>query len=239
MAGAGYREMTLTALPGKPTGQLVTGAWRYLVGCHSSVTGLFDALATVRETKRAVTGQDTRGRLARDEEDILRAALVFTSSGLDACCKRLLRDTLETLVAGNAAAGHKFQEFVKQELATGLSGALSRAILDPDPRKQMIQVYIGARTRASLQGSGDVKARVRDTLGISNAQLPVAQIEQLDGFFTARNAIVHDLDYKDPSAGSNARWTRTMENVRTDCDTVFAVIATIIRETASNVRSCR
>ena len=44
MAGTGYKAIALTDLPRKPNGTLVTGAWRYLVGCHSSVTGLFDAL---------------------------------------------------------------------------------------------------------------------------------------------------------------------------------------------------
>ena len=180
-----------------------------------------------------------RGRLARDEEDLLRAALVFTSSGLDACCKRL-RDTLEHLIAGNTNAGSKFHDFIKQELATGPSGPLAQAILATEPREQMIKVYVDVRTKASLQGSGDLKSRVRDTLGISNAQLPVAQIETLDKFFEARNAIVHDLDYEDPSAPSSpARWRRKMEDVRDDCDAVLTIVAAIVRATATNIRACR
>lgn len=240
MARAGYKAIALTELPRKPTGRLVFGAWRYLVGCHSSVNGLFDALETVRKAKQNTTGQDTRGRLGRDEEDLLRAALVFTSSGLDACCKRLLRDTLECLVAGNATASRKFHDFIKQELTSGPPDPLTQAIVADEPRKQMLKFYIDTRTKASLQGSGDVKARVRDTLGISNAQLPAVQIKRLDKFFEARNAIVHDLDYKDPSAPrSEARWTRAMEDVRDDCDAVIGVITTIISETAKNVRACR
>lgn len=228
MAGTGYRAIALTNVPRKPDGPLVTGAWRYLVGCHSSVTGLFDALATVRASKQTATGQDARGRLAHDEEDLLRAALVFTSSGVDACCRRLLRDTLEHLIAGNASAGRKFQEFIKQELAAGPPDPLAQAILATDPRKQMIKVYIDVRTRASLQGSGDLKKRVRDTLGISNAQLPSVRIETLDKFFEARNAIVHDLDYEDPSAAhSGARRRRKMEDVHDDCDAALTVVAAL------------
>lgn len=237
MAGSGYREIALAPLPRKPPGQLVTGAWRYLGGAHDSVTGLFDGLATVRAAKQSATGKETSGRLARDEEDLLRAALVFTSSGLDACCKRLLRDTLETLIVGNRVAGRKFQDFVKQEPATGPSDPFTQAILAPAPRTQMIKVYIDARTRASLQGSSDLRSRVRDTLGISNAQLSGGQLEELDEFFEARNSIVHDLDYEDPAAiDSRARWRRKMEDVRDDCDAVFAVIATVICQTAKNIR---
>jgi hypothetical protein len=238
MVSNGYRAISLTELPRKPHGELVTGAWRYLLGAHDSVTGLFDALATVRSTKQSGTGQDARGRLARDEEDLLRAALVFTSSGLDACCKRLLRDALPDLIAGNPTAARKFQEFVKQELATGPSDPFAQAILSPAPRTQMIKVYIAGKTKASLQGSGDMKTRVRDTLGISNARLPVDKLEQLDDFFKARNAIVHDLDYESPSSlSSRARHRRKMEEVRDQCDTVLSVVATVISETAKNLRS--
>jgi hypothetical protein len=63
MAAIGYREIALTPLPRKPNGPRVAGAWQYLLGAHTSVTGLFDALATVRATNTT----ETRGRLAGDE----------------------------------------------------------------------------------------------------------------------------------------------------------------------------
>lgn len=230
----GYRDILLTSLGRKPRGSLVAGAWRYLVGAHESVTGLFDALATVRSTK---PGLEARGRLARDETDLLRAAVVFTSSGLDACCKRLLRDALPTLIDGNDNAGRKFQEFLKQELAAKPSGAFAQAILSRAPRDELIKVYIAVATRASMQASGDLKSRVRDTLGITNAQLPVARLEELDNFFVARNAIVHDLDYQSPSSISSARNSRPMEEVREQCNSALLVVADVISSTAQNLRT--
>ncbi|MBT2511779.1 hypothetical protein J7I98_39660 [Streptomyces sp. ISL-98] len=101
----------------------------------------------------------------------------------------------------------------------------------------MIKLYIAARTKASLQGSGDVKSRVRDTLGISNARLPLARLTQLDGFFKARNAIVHDLDYKSPAGHGTARHPRTLGRVREQCDAALAVVAEIISETAADIRA--
>jgi len=65
MVGTGYRAIALTALPRKPNGALVTGAWHYLVGCHSSVTGLFDALATLRASKQ--TANSGGGSIRFDE----------------------------------------------------------------------------------------------------------------------------------------------------------------------------
>ena len=101
---------------------------------------------------------------------------------------------------------------------------------------EMIRLYVAARTKASMQGSSDVKARVRDTLGISNTRLPLARLAQLDDFFTARNAIVHDLDYLSPKGMGTARHARPQDWVRDQCDLVFAVVAETINETAANIR---
>ncbi|GAA1253970.1 hypothetical protein GCM10009676_46420 [Prauserella halophila] len=44
---------------------------------------------------------------------------------------------------------------------------------------------------------------------------------------------------QDPSAPRReARWHRTMEEVRDDCDAMLGAFTTIIRETAKTVRAC-
>jgi hypothetical protein len=233
MAVSRSQELALTPLSRKPTGSAVSGAWQYLVGAHTSVTGLFDALATVR----AASTTDPRGRPARDETDLLRAAIVFTSSGVDASCKRLLRDTLTVLIDGNEQgnAARKFNAFIDQELT---ARDRNTALKSRTPRAALIDLYINRVTKASLQGSDDLKTRVRDTLGISNAQMPADQLRDLDRFFTARTDIVHDLDYEKPSSPtSSRRHSRRMEDVRSQCDAVFAVVAKIIAETAKNIRA--
>src|SRR4051812_13852103 len=93
----------LAPLPRKPTSGDVTGAWLYLKAAHASVGGILDALQLIRE-KAAKSRGERRGQLTSDQQDLLRAAIVFTSSGLDASCQRLLRDTLPVLVEGNSAA---------------------------------------------------------------------------------------------------------------------------------------
>lgn len=75
---------------------------------------------------------------------------------------------------------------------------------------------------------------------LPSAERPGTVAAWLDKFFKARNAIVHDLDYEDPAASnSQARWRRKMEEVRDDCDAVLTVVATTIRATTTNVRTCR
>ncbi|WP_067484188.1 hypothetical protein [Actinomadura hibisca] len=98
MGGNGYTSIELSALPAKPRGKAINPAWRFLTAAHGSVQGVFDGLGQIRDAKQSEKGKDARGRLARDEEDLLRAAIVFTSSGLDACAKRLVRDTVPLLI---------------------------------------------------------------------------------------------------------------------------------------------
>ncbi len=232
--GDGFTEITLTPLGNKPRRPLITPAWRYLRAAHESVQGIFDGLSVLRRT-RAEQREEFRGRLAKDQEDLLRAAVVFTSSGLDACCKRLVRDTAPLLIELNEQAARKFDDYVKAQLAHGPSEAFSAAIRSKTPRAEMIRLYVAARTAASMQGSGDLRSRVRDTLGIENHAVPRRRLEQLDPFFTARNDIVHAMDYANPSSQSTKRHTRQMEWVRAQCDGVFSVAQELIVGAAANL----
>lgn len=74
------------------------------------------------------------------------------------------------------------------------------ALKDPNPRAKFIDLYVEAKTRASYQGTDDLKDRVKDLLGIANKKVATKRIDALSGFFVARNDIVHRLDYEDPEA---------------------------------------
>ncbi|WP_049575372.1 hypothetical protein [Streptomyces sp. SBT349] len=232
--GDGFTEITLSPLGPKPRRKLITPAWKYLRGAHASVQGIFEGMSLVRRA-RAEAREEFRGRLAMDEENLLRAAIVFTSSGLDACCKRLVRDTVALLVEENEAAARKFDEYVRQQLAGGPSETFSAAIRSKAPRTEMIGLYVAARTSASMQGSGDLRRRVRDTLGIPNATVPQQRLALLDPFFTARNHIVHEMDYENPNSTGTRRHQRTMDWVRAQCDDVFAVAQDLISGAAANL----
>jgi hypothetical protein len=101
-------------------------------------------------------GQDTplRGRLKGEEEDLLRAGIVFTGAALDATLKRLIRDTLPPLLEVNAQAHDKFETFTAQRLGTGEiadAKAVARYLVSTSPRATLIEDYIYALTGSSLQ----------------------------------------------------------------------------------------
>jgi len=61
-------------------------AQRFLVGAYDAVNGVLESLDVLRQIRKDETG-DVRGRLPHNEEDLLRAALVFAGAGLDASLK--------------------------------------------------------------------------------------------------------------------------------------------------------
>ncbi|WP_410675495.1 hypothetical protein [Amycolatopsis sp. cmx-4-68] len=231
-------ELKLTPLPGAPYGgREVTAAWRYLTATHQSVSGLLDALHVLRVKGQQVK-EESRGELSADQQD-LRAALVFTSGGLDACLTRLLRDTLPPLIATDDAAEKQFKKWVGNRLDNKVVGELRLAVLDADPRARLVELYVKAISNPSLQATGDLRT-VRDALGLTDAQIGDVLIGGLAPFFAARNEIAHELDLVEPvGPGTPTRRQRGMEAVRAQCDDVVMFVALIIRETVRAVRAGR
>lgn len=219
-----------------PRGQRpqVRRAQRYLTATHASVSGLLDAFNLVRGQAAFERGT-AAGRLRSDQVDLLRAVLVFTSSGLDATCHALVRDCAPRLIRrGGTTARLKFNLFLDEQVKTA-SAEFTAAIKDPDPRSILIELYVRERTRASYQGTGDLIKRVRDVLGIPNSRISKTRIEALNGFFTAHNSIVHALDYADPASTSTLRVHRSPGDVVAECDTVLRLMSDLIHETAAQV----
>lgn len=212
----------------------VRRAHRYLSATHASVSGLLDAFTFVRE--QAATERGTAaGRLRSDEVNLLRAALVFTSSGLDATCHALIHDCAPRLIRrGGTTARVKFELFLDEQVQAA-SAEFKAAIKDPDPRSLLIDLYVREKTRASYQGTGDLTKRVRDVLGIPNSRISKSRIDALSGFFIARNSIVHAMDYSDPATTSTRRIHRSPGEVVTECDVVLELLSDLIQEAANQV----
>lgn len=232
-------ELKLAPLPSAPYGaREITTSWKYLGATHQSVSGLFDALHVLR-LKGQQAKTETRGKLSADQQNLLRAALVFTSSGLDACLTRLLRDTLPTLVATDGAAEKEFKKWVSARLDNKVSGEVRQAILDGDPRARLVELYVKAISTPSLQATSDLRT-VRDALGLTAAHVSDDLVDDLAPFFAARNEIAHELDLVDPTGpGTSSQRQRGMDAARVQCDDVLTFVSTIIQATVRAVRAGR
>lgn len=196
---------------------------------------MLDSYNLVRD-KRVESRGHGAGRLSRDELDLLRATLIFTSSGLDACCQTLVTEALPHLIPQGGTARTLFERWLEAQ-ARQPSPAFISAIKDPNPRSEFVTLYIASKTKASYQGTSDIKERVRDLLGIPKSSVPDAPINALDGFFTARNDIVHRLDYVNPTGTSTKRHHRSPADVVKECDAVLAVASRLIHGTAARLKA--
>jgi hypothetical protein len=124
--------------PGTETAQ------RFLASAYDSVEAVLQTLKTVRELRRQETGRRLR-RLTSPEEDLLRAAIVFTAAGLDATLKQLIRDTLPALLETSRQAHDKFESFAADKLGTAEvadTKMMARYLTSPDPRSRLIEDYV-------------------------------------------------------------------------------------------------
>lgn len=81
----------------------------------------------------------------------------------------------------------------------------------------MIGLYVEERTQGSLQSEDDLTA-MREALGISEDQIPDAQIVALRPYLTARNQVAHDLDIKSPQDETwGTRYPRHVTTVVKQC----------------------
>jgi hypothetical protein len=186
-------------------------AQRFLASAYDAVNAVLDNLDKVRELRRQ-QGGDIRGRLTASEEDLLRAAIVFTGAGLDATLKQLIRDTLPTLLESNQQAHEKFERFTAERLGTGEiadTKMIARYLTSPNPRSRLIEDYIYSLTGSSLQSAEEVQ-KTAGALGIEDAELR-KRINGLQPLFVARNQISHELDLQSPERrGDRQRRSRAM-----------------------------
>ncbi|GAB1331656.1 hypothetical protein [Streptomyces sennicomposti] len=220
----------------------VVPAWWRLKSTHDSVTGLFDTLHLVRHTRAAQNKKSTRGRLHSDAQDLLRAAIVFTSAGLDSAVQALIHHAVPVLITQPGTPRMKYETFIENHTrASSVEEDFLAALKQQDPGAALVDLYVASKTKASFQGSGDLKDRAGASLGITNQQIPKARYTALDEFFTARNDVAHRLDMENVSAST----TKPLRNIRPQqyvlqmCDQALLLVRDLIKETAANLSACR
>lgn len=170
---------------------------------------MFDNIEQLRQGRKSA-GRKIQGRLPGNEEDLLRAAILFSGAGMDAALKRLIEDALPSIVEISTAAHNKLEVFlvarIKGEFAPS---RLAKYILSPSPRSAAIDDYIWTLTGESLQSVEQVD-KVAAALGLNDSELR-QDIRGLKPLFHARNQISHELDLQQTQRqGDKSRVARRM-----------------------------
>jgi len=188
-------SQSLTEPPEAPTHDEVKNAHLILVHAHEATHALLDAFDASRGARRATGGNTTD-----EEQDLLRAMLVFAGAGLDASVKRLIQETLPALARQNEAARQSLESFVARRLRDEASRAadtakgyslLASALVNDSPRAALVSAYVEELIGSSLQ-SVDRVFEALSALGLrSDISVDRATLKRV---FDDRNAIVHEMD---------------------------------------------
>lgn len=167
----------------------------------------------------------------------------MTSSGIDACVKKIIWDAGRYLVPiSTTGAANQYKLAVRNALSSQekVDEELKSAVVDADPASAILIFYLRGKTKGSFQGSGDLKARFKRTLGISNIAVPDSTLESLDPLFTARNEIAHALDFEEPENATGSRRNhRSSDDVKAMCNNAFSVTADMLHAVADVIVKAR
>lgn len=200
--------MALCALPSKPIHSDLQSSYLILDHTNESAESFFNAFQDIRKARGA------KGTATDHEQDLLRAALIFSAAGLDSMVKQLIRDTLKLVIQKKPDARRQFSQHVKsrlerrepvdlQYLAAAISASNSTDFLQDE--------FIRELTGSSLQ-SKDQLLSVASYFAIRWEEITKAPNE-LESVFRVRNQIAHEMDIMlgQPNRGRRQRKVETMK----------------------------
>lgn len=212
----------------------------HIVNEHAklSVKNFFKAFDTVKETRKS------KGPPTDEEQDLLRAALVFAGAGLDSSVKELIRGSLRTLAKQDTNVQKEFETFVQRQLRGDSSedgnGSshhkfLASVLLSPSPQERLLNDYIRYLTGSSLQSVDQLFKAVK-ALGID---LPILQENKpkLAEIFDVRNKIIHELDVRfSGMQGKRHRNSRKRPELQDFSDLLLKVAEALVTAVESKLK---
>ncbi len=162
--------------------------------CVNNLFNIFEALRAARGPKA--------GTSTEDEQDVLRAALVFAAAGLDSALKELIRGSARALALVDPNVQSEFEGFVHAQIkgdstrsdAVSAHKFLASVLSSASPQDRLLEEYVEHLTGASLQSTDQLFKTVK-ALGIEIKTLAENK-PKLKTIFGARNDIIHEFDVK-------------------------------------------
>ncbi len=188
--------------PDKPRADECQSAYLILCNAHDAASSFLEIFGDVRRARKA------HGTPTDEEQDLLRAVLVFASAGLDSMVKQLVRDALDAVVHRDEGASAMFKQFIERRLGRGEAldkKFVAEVLADLEPRDRLIAELVADATSRSLQSTDQI-LRSAALFDIPSDDLVVNQ-RALSEIFTMRNQIVHemDVDFDQPNRNRRSR----------------------------------
>lgn len=181
---------------------------------HSTCTALLNAFASLRAGKK--------GTPTDEQQDLLRAMVVFAMASLDSGVEQMITDTFPELILKHDPTRVAFEDFATKKLSEEGKGTkfLLRILRAPDADEVLITDFIEDRTHDSLQSTNQLLA-VAEAFGVNEKPLR-EKVQALRESFMTRNRIIHELDIDFTAANRNRR-SQTRDAMIKETNDVLAV----------------
>jgi hypothetical protein len=219
--------------PTRPTATECQNAFTILCNAHDTASSLLEAFTVVRAERQA------KGTPTDEEQDLLRACIVFAGAGLDSMTKQLIADALPAVVERSPGAETMFKQHVGRHMLRDATGELAPATLaeilaDRDPRNYLIRRLIHDLTSGSLQSAEEVM-RIASYFDIPSRDLEI-EVKFAQEIFGARNQIVHEMDVHFDQVNRNRR-SRTRAKVVSYTNEILRIASVLLTEVDARATS--
>jgi hypothetical protein len=188
--------------PDKPKHNNALNAYYILCSAHEAASSFLDLFEKERTRRKAI------GASTDEEQDLLRAMLVFACSGLDSMLKQLVLDGLPQVISKDAGAHELYRDYIEKKLKKGVETDvkyLASILACPQPQKLMMDELVYNIRSSSLQ-SKEQLLKVAAHFNIPSSKL-TTDLKLLQAIFEARNQIAHemDIDFKQRNRSRHSR----------------------------------
>jgi len=193
--------------PQKPKNSEVLNAYVILCNTHDASSSFLHLFETTRKSRKA------KGMATDEEQDLLRAMLIFATSGLDSMIKQLIREALPLITNKEEGAKEVFKKHIERKLNTSDQincKLLAKVLVEGDPQKSLIEELVADLTLSSLQ-SKDELLKIASYFNIPSNEL-TNDFNLLREIFDVRNQIVHEMDI-DFYRSNRSRRTRRRDDM--------------------------
>ncbi|MCX5667098.1 MAG: HEPN domain-containing protein [Candidatus Omnitrophica bacterium] len=194
--------------PTKPASPRAFNAYMILCSTHDAASSFFDIFERRRRRK-------TKGTSTDEEQDLLRAMLVFATSGLDSMIKQLITDALHQIIIKDVGAREVFKNYIEKKLIQSNqinAKLLAASLVEQDPRKRLVDEVVRDLTSNSLQSKEEL-LRAASFFDIPSQDLS-SDPNRLKEIFDARNQISHEMDINFSQRNRKRRQRKQSDMIR-------------------------
>lgn len=184
---------------------------------------------------------------SHEEQDLLRAMLLFACSGLDAVVKQLIQDALETVLEHDEGAQREFKKFAERRLKKSSTGEerertltgqnipdvslLAELLVSFNPRALLVFTLTKTLISDSLQ-SRDQLLKVASHFALTKDDV-MSDDKVTKEAFDARNQIAHEMDV-DLQSGKGRR-ARDYNTMVLWCENIAEISRCFVDHTAAKM----